>query len=251
MSRLIVVVLLALLPAYASTDPDDRGVRISSGDKRVSLVELFTSEGCSSCPPAESWLNALESDENLWREFVPVAFHVDYWDYIGWKDRYASEANSDRQRRYARDGGARFVYTPGFFLNGMEWLGWRRDERDYAGSERPGSLDVLLVDDDVAVHWNATHDMKTNEYFVHIALLGMNLETEVRAGENRGRRLQHDFVALHVTSLALDPTASGYRTVTTLPAVDPGVADRALIAWISRGRHQAPIQAAGGFLDRD
>ncbi|MCK5360690.1 MAG: DUF1223 domain-containing protein, partial [Gammaproteobacteria bacterium] len=57
----------------------------SSGEGKVNLVELYTSEGCSSCPPAEKWMNNLKDDPRLWQHFVPLAFHVDYWDYIGWK----------------------------------------------------------------------------------------------------------------------------------------------------------------------
>ena len=72
-----------------------------SNNEQVSLIELYTSEGCSSCPPAERWLSKLADDESLWSHFVPLAFHVDYWDYIGWKDPYASKEYSQRQRRYA------------------------------------------------------------------------------------------------------------------------------------------------------
>jgi len=65
-------------------------LEFSSGTNHVSLVELYTSEGCSSCPPADRWFSELKRDDGLWREFVPLAFHVDYWDYIGWQDRFAS-----------------------------------------------------------------------------------------------------------------------------------------------------------------
>jgi hypothetical protein len=66
-----------------------------SGDTQSSLIELFTSEGCSSCPPAEKWLSALKSSSDLWKKAVPVAFHVDYWDHLGWRDRFAKQ-NSHR-----------------------------------------------------------------------------------------------------------------------------------------------------------
>src|SRR4029077_9083235 len=66
-----------------------------SGDTQSSLIELFTSEGCSSCPPAEKWLSALKSSSDLWKKAVPVAFHVDYWDHLGWRDRFANQ-NSPR-----------------------------------------------------------------------------------------------------------------------------------------------------------
>ena len=89
-----------------------------SSAKRTELLELYTSEGCSSCPPADRWLSKLLQDQALWTAFIPVAFHVDYWDYIGWKDRFARSTYSQRQRRYAREQSLRTVYTPGFILNG-------------------------------------------------------------------------------------------------------------------------------------
>ncbi len=82
--RLGVLVLLGGSQASADT------LHLASGDTRVNLLELYTSEGCSSCPPADRWLSGLRQDPRLWRQLVPVAFHVDYWDGIGWPDRFAS-----------------------------------------------------------------------------------------------------------------------------------------------------------------
>ena len=87
------LVLHAALAGFA-THASAASLQASSGEKRVTLVELYTSEGCSSCPPAEAWMNQLQDDPRLWREIVPVAFHVDYWDYIGWPDRFAVPAHS-------------------------------------------------------------------------------------------------------------------------------------------------------------
>jgi hypothetical protein len=92
-----------------------------SGENQAALVELYTSEGCSSCPPAEAWLSRLKDGPGLWKEFVPVAFHVDYWDYLGWRDKWSAEAFSARQRAYASAWHNDNIYTPGFILNGSEW----------------------------------------------------------------------------------------------------------------------------------
>src|SRR5215470_17138375 len=97
-----------------------------SSENQVSLLELFTSEGCSSCPPAEKWVSGLKAAPGLWKQFVPVAFHVDYWDYLGWRDPWASKAFSDRQRAYAQVWGGDSIYAPGFVLNGQEWRAWSR-----------------------------------------------------------------------------------------------------------------------------
>src|SRR5882672_2702112 len=95
-----------------------------SVEQQTALLELYTSEGCSSCPPAEAWLTRLKDDPALWRNFVPVAFHVDYWDHLGWRDPWAAKAFSERQRNHAESWSAASVYTPGFVLNGKEWRGW-------------------------------------------------------------------------------------------------------------------------------
>src|SRR3989442_5219435 len=111
----------------------------TSGNERVSLVELFTSEGCSSCPPADSWLSGLCEDAGLWKRFVPVAFHVDYWDGLGWKDRWASPEFSTRQRTYAAAWRSGSVYTPGVDLNGQESRS-RRTSIPQSTSSKPGRL---------------------------------------------------------------------------------------------------------------
>jgi hypothetical protein len=104
------VLALALLQ---STNALPGKLVLNSGPHQVTLLELFTSQGCSSCPPAERWLNVLIEDQHLWSGIVPLAFHVDYWDYLGWQDKYAHPENGERQRAYARMGRARGVYTPG------------------------------------------------------------------------------------------------------------------------------------------
>src|SRR5437867_10582189 len=76
-------------------------ISFQSQQNRTALLELYTSEGCSSCPPAEAWLSKLKDAPGLWRDFVPIAFHVDYWDSLGWKDPFAIKAYSERQRDYA------------------------------------------------------------------------------------------------------------------------------------------------------
>jgi len=99
----------------------------------VALLELFTSEGCSSCPPAETWLSGLRSAPGLWKEFVPASFHVDYWDYLGWRDPWASKIFSYRQRDYAQSWHSDSIYTPGFVLNGREWRSWSREQNGPPG----------------------------------------------------------------------------------------------------------------------
>ena len=100
-----------------------------SGPQTTALVELYTSEGCSSCPPADRWLSALGERQGLER-VVPLALHVDYWDYIGWKDPYAKREFSQRQRRLSQLQRASFVYTPQVLLQGRDFPAWGSAEFD-------------------------------------------------------------------------------------------------------------------------
>src|SRR5262249_30028289 len=92
-------------------------IEFASGANQTALIELYTSEGCSSCPPAESWLSRLKHDSGLWKRFVPVAFHVDYWDRLGWRDRFSSKRWTERQSRYAALWTSESIYTPAVVVN--------------------------------------------------------------------------------------------------------------------------------------
>lgn len=121
-------------------------LRFESGEKRVAFVELFTSEGCSSCPPAERTLLKLTTHPSLWKTFVPVAFHVNYWDNLGWKDWMASVEFTRRQRTYASGWRSGTVYTPEFVLNGREWQWAGADTLAHESDEMPGVLTVSQND---------------------------------------------------------------------------------------------------------
>lgn len=112
---------VGLFPSFLVAN-ENRAV-FTSTETQVRLVELYTSEGCSSCPPADRWLSGLLTSPHLWGSIIPIAFHVSYWDYLGWHDSFALDEYSQRQRAYANLGKTG-VYTPGFFVNGQEWRGF-------------------------------------------------------------------------------------------------------------------------------
>ncbi len=240
--------ILFAIAALSVSGAAAAGQTFTSGDRAVALVELFTSEGCSSCPPAERWLSGLAEEPGLWERFVPVAFHVDYWNYLGWNDRFASGDYSDRQRLYIEQGAARVVYTPGVFRAGSEWLGWRSGQRLAAAGEPAGRLTAEVENGRAVIRYVPAAPTGA-PLDVSIALLGMGLETEVLAGENRGRKLAHDFVVLNHRVVRLDREHTEYRAESELEAPAELAKTYALAVWVSARGVQEPLQATGGLLE--
>ncbi len=225
---------------------------IASSGKPPILLELYSSEGCSSCPPAEAWISRLKSDPRLWQNIVPVVFHVDYWDGTAWVDRFARPEYTARQRRYAEQWGNGAVYTPGFVADGKEWTGWfRHTPLPPDQTEDGGMLRVLSAGDRKRIdiqYIPPSGGIMTPR--LHVAFLGFSLSSQVQGGENGGRRLDHDFVVLHLEELPLDRDAAGTRYAVSLPVTsDHQDPVGAVAAWITSGDQEAPIQAAGGWLN--
>ena len=218
---------------------------IASGPARVALLELFTSEGCSSCPPAEKWLGALRNDPGLWRDFVPVAWHVTYWDRLGWPDRFASREATQRQHDFAAAWDARSVYTPCFVRDGAEWR-VRGGKIAAAGGAAAGMLrasyDGAIVRAEFVPAETAARGAGAREFEIHAALLGGGIVSKVTAGENRGETLAHEFVALaQARGAPGEPIALPRKKIA-------GVTRHALAVWVTRRGDLAPLQAAGGWL---
>lgn len=238
-----VVVLLSVITAGA---PPLRAaeVKFESGPGRTHLLELFTSEGCSSCPPAEKWLSDLKANARLWKDFVPVAFHVDYWDRLGWPDRFASKAFTARQQAYAAAWRSGSVYTPAFVLDGREWRE-RAADKLTQGDETSGTLHVQMRDG--TLHATYRPSATSRDWELHVALLGLEVQSRVQAGENRGRDLRHDFVVLSHQQTPMASAAGGSFHAETVVPLD-STAKKALAVWVTEAGKLAPMQATGGPL---
>lgn len=212
----------------------------SSGPTRIDLIELFTSEGCSSCPPADRRMNALAGKDGLWKEFVPVAFHVDYWNYLGWPDPYSSADYSTRQRRYTREWRARTSYTPCFVVNGVT----ARRPASTGGIDRAGLLKAMIEEDKATITF--TPSTSAGKYIAWLAPLSGKLSTQVPAGENRGRKLEHWFVALGLVSTPMTASDRGIYSATL--AIPSDARTKAVAVWISRPDSLQSLQATGGWL---
>ena len=250
-SRTLVLVSLLFSFATATTPAQPAKVVFQSSENKTSLLELYTSEGCSSCPPAEAWLSRLKENPKLWKDFVPVAFHVDYWDYLGWKDPFASKAFSERQHRYAARWHSESVYTPGFVLNGQEWRGW--SNREAPANTSPKTAGVLTAVSEDGRSWKiAFQPTAANvaaRYDVHAALLGFDLSTDVKKGENRGRKLEHDFVVLTLADGAASKSGDAFQgTVVLNRPANFSPKRLAVAAWVTSAQSPSPVQSVGGWL---
>jgi hypothetical protein len=188
--RTLSLLFLALFGAAPAAAADCVAVR---GAPRPRLVELYTSEGCSSCPPADEWLRRAPQSANV----AALAFHVDYWDSLGWRDRFANPRFTRRQEEQsARDGGSG-VYTPQIVLDGRSWSGWHRS--GWPASTAPASATMrLAVSVGPALHVRVDTRMDPPDdaaaFRNFVAVTEDGLASDVRAGENRGAVLRHDHV---------------------------------------------------------
>ena len=174
-----------------------------SGSHTAALVELYTSEGCSSCPPADRWLASL-AGRTPKGSVVPLALHVDYWDYIGWKDPYAKREFSLRQRKLTQLQRMAFVYTPQVMLQGRDFRAWGGKAFDQAlgrinAQPARANLKLTLIGADkngLEVEAVADRVHASGDAALYLAAYRSGLESRVSAGENRGRLLSHDYVVL-------------------------------------------------------
>ena len=173
-----------------------------SGPGTAALVELYTSEGCSSCPPADRWLSTLSGRPAS--SVVPLALHVDYWDYIGWKDPYAKREFSLRQRKFTQLQRMAFVYTPQVMLQGRDFRGWGSKAFDEAVARinlQPAKANLklaILGADANGLEVEAVAELvqPSAAADLYLAAYQSRLESRINAGENRGRLLTHDYVVL-------------------------------------------------------
>jgi len=167
----------------------------------VALLELYTSEGCSSCPPADKFVGGVHRALTI-DQVVPLALHVDYWDYIGWKDVFARRAFTERQRWLSNAGGSRTVYTPEIFVAGQELRNWSGGLPAAVKriNEHPAQADIgialgKLAGNSLPIEVNARAAQDAAQRGkLFVALYENGLATEVKAGENGGATLRHDYV---------------------------------------------------------
>ena len=157
-----------------------------SGAQAPTLVELYTSQGCSSCPPAERWLRELPRDGSV----LPLAFHVSYWDYLGWRDPLARPEHGERQRQQMRINGSRIAYTPQLVVQGRDRRDWPQWQPASAGAA-PLQIELRRVGAgaEAVLRSERARPLSAQWWWT-----SSGHDTQVAAGENRGSRLRHDHV---------------------------------------------------------
>lgn len=196
---------------------------VHSGPRTAALVELYTSEGCSSCPPADRQLSALGEVLAADAEVVPLALHVSYWDELGWPDIYAQAAFDQRQQWLVQANRRMTVYTPQFFVAGRELRSWHQDlgEAVRAVNARSAGAQITIEakpegDDQLALNVVVSELQAYSPAVLYLALAESGLQSSVKHGENGGRTLAHDHVVhTWIGPLALPP--AGYSEHRTLP----------------------------------
>lgn len=221
---------------------------LQSGTEKNHLIELYTSEGCSSCPAADRWISELKHSDRLWHDLIPVAFHVDYWNQLGWTDDLAREAFSQRQRRYHKEGSISQVYTPGFVVDGQEWRGFFKRKK----FQPPASVDVGEITVDIDLDsLSATFIPKIasiDHVLFHTAVLGFDIEKDILAGENAGKTLYHDFAVIAYDNQSVTLDNNKFSIEMQLPRAEKPVKRKAIVVWVSETGSQSPLQVTGSWL---
>ena len=203
------------------------------------VVELYTSEGCSSCPPADRWLSALKGRDGV----VALAFHVDYWDSLGWKDRFAQPQFTQRQNATQRTSGARFAYTPQVILDSRDAPNWSSLGAATLQARAHATVGLTLAHDAtglaLTVAPGAGAPGKLSGY---VAVIDDGLQTHVGAGENRGETLRQDGVVRELLPWDLAGAQPATLRFTSSAALEAG-ATRHWVAVATDGLYGKPLQA--------
>jgi hypothetical protein len=220
----VIIRAALVLPLYANAD-----CSIESGAQRPQLLELYTSEGCNSCPPADAWLSDLPASAQA----APIAFHVDYWDSARWRDRFTQPGFAARQRVIAARSRTS-VYTPQLILDGRVWRGWQGGDVAHAQNADAIALRMEVHPDPLSLRWQASFANAADavRYQAFAVLVEDGLVSKVRAGENAGKILRHD----HVVRAFSGPNRALAGAATLRPRAKVGTNNARVVMWLQDPR---------------
>ncbi len=234
---IVVLGLLAATPAGA-------------GDVRVqprAVLELFTSQGCSSCPPADALFAELGKRGDL----VTLAYHVDYWDYIGWPDTFGAEANSDLQRDYASSWGSARIYTPQMIVNGAEGVVGSKKKHVEKAMAAMGELPlpVMIADHDgvLSVSINGKAGVAPDATVWLITFID-RADVPIERGENQGKSITYTQIVTGRQILAMwDESTGAHFKLPISEIVTPPSTGAAIVVQRDKGGLPGPILGAASF----
>ena len=226
-----------------------QGCSSSSAQRPLTVVELYTSQGCSSCPPADRWLSSLQARPDV----LAMAFHVNYWNHLGWKDPFATAQTTQRQVAVKNVLRGDYVYTPQVIVNGVNEQAWsRRLPNDLPVLKAPGAPTVLVQrkGDVVSVQVSGQVSPSANavppRWAGYWVVLQDGQQTQVRAGENAGHQLRNDHVVVHYAPLPAWPSSQAQQFtlgVATTPT-------QRVAFVVTQDNGIVPVQAAALSCDR-
>lgn len=226
----------AIVPLFAFLNAN-AACEMTSAAARPHVVELYTSEGCDSCPPAEHWMSTLLKHPDL----VGLEFHVDYWDTGGWRDPFSDHAYTQRQQALAHRSNHDKIYTPQIWLDGRLWYNWPKGSPPDAVDTAPPALRLSVAPGDpLQVRVDAGAGPAGSDYRIYAVLTENGLSEHVRGGENRGKTLAHDEV---VRALA-GPFALPQAEIPLKIPARVETANASVVAFVQDERDGSIVQAA-------
>lgn len=241
--RLFFILLFCITSLFAYD------LNFQSKENKTSVIELYTSQGCSSCPPADSWLSKLKKHPKLFEDFIPMAFHITYWNYIGWNDIFANVLNDNRQRFYAkRVWKNNNVYTPQFIIDSKEYRKWFYDQRfPKLNKTYGGILKANIKNNKIKINY-FNKNIKNKKLFLNIAVLGFDYKIDIKRGENRYKTLEHDFVVLNHIQKFTKLENNELQFALDMPKIILDKKQKAIAIWLSDENYNI-FQAIASYLE--
>lgn len=215
--------------------------------EQTQMVELFTSDSCSSCPPANLWLSNFKNHPLLWKKFIPVAFHVDYWNHLSWKDPFSDPLMTQRQKNLVQLWKNPVSYTPAVMINGEELRDWYRQKEVPSTNHQVSFTMTLSHSNKEKFYLDLKNVSKSNDRptKIRMALLGFGIVSKVTAGENAGVTMKHDFVVLDWAVQKVENKTS-FEFSFKKPLFK--TTELAVVAWVENDSNERPLQITGGYL---
>jgi hypothetical protein len=223
--------------------PDE--IKSTMNKQGFAVLELFTSEGCSSCPPAETVLKEIQQEYKGKPVYI-LAFHVDYWNHLGWRDQFSQEAFTERQRQYVYTLGSGSLYTPQLVINGAkEFVGSSKRaiieeiDANLSAPTKALELNCSLNQNKLTIKYEGTPNKQSE---LVLALIQKTAQSNVKAGENSGRDLSHIQVVRILERFPFDPS----RAITMTVPANFTAKDWELIGFVQR-KSNGHTELAGRF----